>query len=89
MQTQQEILKRFIFFRMERCWKQQAVFFVEFDENSTLHQNGIFSLEFIPKFEGNYTLLPMVIDSFGVQKFSTETIHMEVRKPVLLLLRYL
>ena len=55
-------------------------YFVEFDENSTLHQNGIFSFEFIPKFEGNYTLLPMVIDSFGVQKFSTETIHMEVRE---------
>ena len=68
----------FLFSNGEMLESTNGNFYVEFDENSTLHQNGIFSFEFIPRFEGNYTLLPMVIDSFGVQKFSPDTIHMIV-----------
>ncbi len=70
--------KVYLFSNGEMLTTTDGEYFVQYDENSTLHQNGIFSFEFIPQSEGNYTLLPMVIDNFGVQKFSTETINMKV-----------
>ena len=52
-------------------------YFVEFDENSTLHQNGIFSFEFIPVFEGIIHFYLWLLIALVYKKFSTETIHME------------
>ena len=54
--------------------------FVRFDPSNVYHRNNIFPFEFNATTEGDYEYRAMIVDSFGAQRFSDETIKVSVVK---------